>query len=151
MIYRIYTDGSSNQGSNKNVIRKGAWSYLISNENQEIICEDCVQEFSTTNNKCEMLGVIHGIKKAKELSLDGIIEVYSDSAYVVNAFSDGWIDNWLRNGWKNALGEPVANKDLWVELSALVKENHVKINKIKRRSEKLGKRVDDLARTMMRS
>jgi ribonuclease HI len=151
MAYKIYTDGSSNQGSKKESIRKGGWAYLISDEKLNILYEYSESEANfPTNNQCEMLGVINGIKKFKELNLNGDVEVSSDSAYVVNAFSDGWIDNWTKNGWKNALGEPVANKEMWIELSSLVKENHVCIKKIKRRSDILSERVDDLAKIKMR-
>jgi hypothetical protein len=43
----------------------------------------------------------------------GAVEVVSDSKYVVSAFNEGWIDGWLRRGWKNSKKEPVANQDLW--------------------------------------
>jgi ribonuclease HI len=47
------------------------------------------------------------------------IEVVSDSTYVVNCFKDRWYAGWLRRGWKNSQGQPVANRDIWEELFAL--------------------------------
>jgi ribonuclease HI len=52
----------------------------------------------------------------------GPIEVVSDSTYVVNCFRDRWWEGWLRNGWRNARRQPVANRDLWEPLVELVRE-----------------------------
>jgi ribonuclease HI len=51
---------------------------------------------------------------------DGQVEVVSDSTYVVNCFKDRWHVGWLRRGWRNSQGKPVANRDLWEDLLALV-------------------------------
>lgn len=150
--YCLYTDGSSNQGSKSEDVRKGGWAYLIVKGKSEILCEHSEEEKENpTNNQCEMLAIIHGIKKIKELNPEAPIEVYSDSAYVVNAFEQGWIENWLKTGWKNALGEPVANKEMWIQLNSLVKENKIRLNKIRRNSNVFSKRVDNLAKSKMRS
>jgi ribonuclease HI len=50
---------------------------------------------------------------------DGPIEIVSDSTYVVNCFKDRWHEGWLRRGWKNTQGQPVANRDLWEPLFEL--------------------------------
>ena len=152
MKYKIYTDGSSNQGSKNEIKKKGGWAYLILDEN-DVIIRECSEKSSdnlSTNNQCEMLGVINSLIACKALKLNGVIEVYSDSAYIVNAFSEGWIDNWIKKGWINALGQPVANKNLWVELIGLTKQLGAKITKIKRNSNTLSKRVDSLAKSKMR-
>lgn len=44
------------------------------------------------------------------------VEIYSDSKYVVDAFNQHWIDNWIRKGWKRGKNEPVKNIDLWKRL-----------------------------------
>ena len=49
----------------------------------------------------------------------GDVEIVSDSTYVVNCFKDRWHAGWLRRGWKNSQGQPVANRDLWEDLFAL--------------------------------
>lgn len=68
---------------------------------------------STTNNRMELLGVIAGLEALKGPC---IVDVYSDSQYVVNAFNQHWVDGWLKRGWKNAKKEPVKNVDLWKRL-----------------------------------
>lgn len=67
----------------------------------------------TTNNRMELLGVIVGLEA---LNRPCVVDVYSDSQYVVNAFNQHWIEGWLKRGWKNAKKEPVKNIDLWQRL-----------------------------------
>lgn len=74
----------------------------------------------TTNNRMELMAVIAGLEA---LSQPCSVTLYSDSKYVVDAFNQGWIDGWLKRGWKNAKKEPVKNIDLWKRLLA-AKEGH---------------------------
>jgi ribonuclease HI len=53
-------------------------------------------------------------------ALEGPLLVMSDSTYVVNCFRDRWWEGWRRRGWRNTAGKPVANRDLWEQLLALV-------------------------------
>jgi ribonuclease HI len=55
-------------------------------------------------------------------ALPGPVHVMSDSTYVVNCFRQRWWEGWLRRGWRNSQGKPVANRDLWEVLLALVLE-----------------------------
>jgi ribonuclease HI len=50
---------------------------------------------------------------------EGPVEIVSDSTYVVNCFKDRWWQGWLKRGWKNSAGQPVANRDLWEPLISL--------------------------------
>ncbi len=84
-------------------------------------------EAQTTNNRMEITAVIEGLKKLK---YPCIVEVYSDSAYTVNAFNEGWIEGWRKNGWKKADGKAVLNVDLWETLYALTKTHKVTFNKV---------------------
>jgi len=70
-------------------------------------------EKETTNNRMELMAVIVGLKYLKE---PVNLNIYSDSAYVVNAFLEDWITSWQLHGWKNANKKPVSNIDLWQEL-----------------------------------
>ena len=70
----------------------------------------------STNQRMEVLAVIEALRENEE----GPIEIVSDSSYVVKCFNDKWHEGWLRRGWKNSQGQPVANRDLWEELFALV-------------------------------
>ena len=100
-------------------------------------------EKSTTNNKMEMMAVIKGLEALKEPCE---VEVYSDSAYVVNAFNQGWITNWIKNNWRNASKDPVKNKELWQELIALTEKHKVTFIKVKGHSDnEFNNRCDELA------
>ena len=60
-----------------------------------------------------------------------MVDIYSDSAYVVNAIEKGWIDNWQNNGWKTAKKDEVLNKDLWQKLIELIKKHPSTFIKVK--------------------
>ena len=50
------------------------------------------------------------------------VRIFTDSKYVLDTFEKGWIDNWIRNGWKNSQKKPVKNKDLWDRLYPVVRD-----------------------------
>lgn len=101
-------------------------------------------EKHTTNNRMEVLAVIEGLKKLK---YPCIVDVYSDSAYTVNAFLNGWVYAWKKNGWKKADNKPVSNVDLWEELYALTKTHEVTFHKVAGHADnELNNRCDELAR-----
>lgn len=76
----------------------------------------------TTNNRMELLGVITGLE-AMNRPCD--VDVYTDSQYVVKAFTDHWIDGWLKRGWKSANKKPVKNVDMWKRLLAAMQRHNV--------------------------
>ncbi len=76
----------------------------------------------TTNNRMELLAAIVGLE-ALTKACD--VTIYSDSQYLVHAFTEHWIDGWLKKGWKNSKKEPVKNKDLWIRLLAAMKPHNV--------------------------
>ena len=95
---RVWTDGAclGNPGP-------GGWGWVDSLGR----C-DSGAEAHTTNQRMEVLAARQAVAAHA-----GPVEVVSDSKYVVSAFNEGWIDGWLRRGWKNSKKEPVANRDLW--------------------------------------
>ena len=100
-------------------------------------------ELQTTNNRMEVTAVIEGLKRLKYPCK---VEVYSDSAYTVNAYTNGWIYGWKRNGWKKADGKPVLNVDLWEELYRLTQEHEVTFIKVAGHADnELNNRCDKLA------
>jgi len=133
----IYTDGacSGNPGP-------GGWGAILMYK--EIQKEISGFQKSTTNNIMELTAVIQGLKMLK---FPCKVELYSDSAYVVNGFAQGWIYNWIKKGWKTADGKPVKNKELWQELYALTKTHEVHFIKVKGHSDNaFNNRCDELAR-----
>ena len=133
----LYTDGacSGNPGP-------GGWGAVL-------IFNDIEKELSganpnTTNNVMEITAVIEGLKALKRPCN---VNIYSDSAYVVNCFEKDWINNWIKNNWVNSKKEPVKNKELWLELLNLTKIHNVTFNKVKGHSNvKYNNRCDELAR-----
>ena len=133
----IYTDGacSGNPGP-------GGWGAVL-------IYKDVKKEKSggsknTTNNIMEITAVLEALKLLKHPCT---VNLYSDSAYDVNCFTQGWIYNWIKKGWKTAGNEPVKNKELWQELYDLTKVHKVNFNKVKGHSDnELNNRCDELAR-----
>ena len=133
----LYTDGacSNNPGP-------GGWAaILMYKDTKKEICGFCEQ---TTNNRMELFAVINGLKSLKESCK---VNIYSDSAYVINAFEKGWIINWEKNGWKNARKDPVENQDLWKLLLNYLQIHNVKFIKVKGHSDNpYNNRCDELAR-----
>ena len=133
----LYTDGacSGNPGP-------GGWgAVLIFNGIEK---ELSGAHPSTTNNIMEITAVIEGLKALKRPCN---VNIYSDSAYVVNCFEKDWINNWIKNNWVNSKKEPVKNKELWLELLNLTKLHNVTFNKVKGHSNvKYNNRCDELAR-----
>lgn len=74
-------------------------------------------EPNTTNQRMEVTAVLQALR-----TIDGPVDIHSDSTYVVNCFRDGWWEGWLKRGWQNSQRKPVANQDLWEPLIALYRE-----------------------------
>ncbi|MFT4604432.1 MAG: ribonuclease HI [Rhodothermales bacterium] len=132
----LYTDGacSGNPGP-------GGWACLLIFGQHERVLTGYVPE--TTNNRMEMAAVVEGLRVLKERCH---VLVHSDSSYVINAFLEGWIPNWIKRGWKTAGKKPVKNRDLWEELIAQVERHNVEWVKVKGHADDdLNNRVDGLA------
>lgn len=116
----IYTDGacSGNPGP-------GGWGaiLLFGPHKKEISGGDP----STTNNRMELLGVISALEQLKEPC---IVDLYSDSKYVIDALDKGWAKSWRKNGWRRKTG-PALNPDLWERLLNLCEKHQVKLHWVK--------------------
>ncbi len=137
----IYTDGacSGNPGP-------GGWGTILMYEDNKK--EISGGEKETTNNIMEITAVIEGLKLLK---YPCEVEIYSDSAYVVNAFNQNWIANWKKNGWKNSKKEDVKNRELWEKLEELIKPHEVTFIKVKGHSDnEFNNRCDELARVAIK-
>ena len=132
----IYTDGacSGNPGP-------GGWGAILSASGKSR--ELSGGEALTTNNRMELMAVI---KSLELLTRPCDVKLYSDSAYVVNAFNQHWIEGWQKRGWVNSAKDPVANKDLWEELLKLTNFHKVEFIKVKGHADnEFNNRCDELA------
>ena len=133
----IYTDGacSGNPGA-------GGWGAILEYRGTEK--ELSGGEAETTNNRMELSAVIFALAALKEPCK---VDLYSDSAYTVNAFNEGWLNSWQKKGWRGADNKEVKNRDLWEKLLALTAKHDVTFHKVKGHSDnKKNNRCDALAR-----
>jgi ribonuclease HI len=132
----VYTDGacSGNPGP-------GGWAAIL-------LYGKLKKEISgavplTTNNRMEMQAALEALNALREPCQ---VLVHSDSAYLVNAFNNGWIKNWIKRDWKKADKKPVENQDLWMLLIAAAQNHEVQWIKVKGHSDnELNNLVDGLA------
>ena len=117
----LYTDGacSGNPGP-------GGWGAILCYGEHELSLSG--GEEHTTNNRMELTAVIEGLKKLKEPC---IVELYSDSKYVIDALSKGWAWGWKKKGWVKSDKKPALNPDLWDVLLALVQTHEVHYHWVK--------------------
>ena len=132
----IYTDGacSGNPGP-------GGWGVVLLYQGNRKELSGYQPE--TTNNRMELFAAIQGLSALKESC---IVNLYSDSSYLINAFEKHWIDNWQRNGWKTSTKQPVENQDLWKLLLIHVRKHQVRFIKVKGHSDNVNNnRCDEMA------
>lgn len=133
----LYTDGacSGNPG-------KGGWAAILIYKGREKVVSGGYPD--TTNNRMELTAILFGLKQLKE-SCD--VTVYSDSAYAVNAFNQGWISDWQSNNWRTKDRSEVKNKDVWQALCLEVSRHKVVFKKVKGHSDnEYNNRCDEYAR-----
>lgn len=114
----IYCDGacSPNPGI-------GGWAaILISPSHNNARKEIFGAEAESTNNRMELTAAVMALRALKRPCL---VELTTDSEYVKNAFTEGWLEKWSKNGWRNSDRKPVANADLWTELLVLTRTHTV--------------------------
>lgn len=104
---------------------------------------------NTTNNKMEIQAAIEGLKLM--LGKNYLVEVFSDSAYVVNCINQKWYKKWFINGWVTSSKKPVENRELWMELISLVEQfPFIKFTKVKGHStDEWNNLADSLANKAM--
>jgi len=131
----IYTDGacSGNPGP-------GGWGVvLLYGKSKKELSGG---ELSTTNNRMELISVINALSALKEPCE---VKLYTDSQYVANAINLGWLESWIKRGWKRKGGE-VKNPDLWVKLIPLLDKHKVTFEWVKGHADtEYNNRCDELA------
>lgn len=133
----IYTDGacSGNPGP-------GGWGCILEYAGNRK--ELSGYEAQTTNNRMELMAAICALEA---LNQPCIVELYSDSAYLINAFQQNWIRNWQRNGWKTSTKKNVENKELWLRILTQCGIHEIRWHKVKGHADNANNnRCDQLAR-----
>ena len=117
----LFTDGacSGNPG-------KGGYGVVLSyNGHKKELSEGFLL---TTNNRMEILAVIKGLEALHETCN---VNVYSDSKYVIDAITQGWVYKWEANGWMRNKKDPAVNVDLWEQLLVLLDVHNVEFHWVK--------------------
>ena len=132
----LYTDGacSGNPGP-------GGWGAIL--EYNGIKKELSGGAENTTNNRMELMAAIMALKQLKVVCE---VDLYSDSAYMVNAFNLGWVDTWKANGYRGSDKKQIKNLELWKELFELTEKHKVNFIKVKGHADnEFNNRCDQLA------
>ena len=136
MSIKVYTDGAcrGNPGP-------GGWGVYIRLNDEEKDLYGGNPE--TTNNQMEMQAALEALKYLEDKN--EVIELYTDSNYLRQGITE-WIHKWKLNNWRTAAKKPVANRDLWIEISDLNEKMNVKWNWVKGHAGDPGnERADQLA------
>lgn len=131
----IYTDGacSGNPGP-------GGWGAIL--KYGEVEKELSGGEELTTNNRMELTAAIKALSALKEPC---IVDLYSDSKYLIDSFDKGWVYSWQKQGFKKK-GKDVPNTDLWIKLLELFKIHQINLIWVKGHAEnEYNNRCDKLA------
>lgn len=132
----IYTDGacSGNPGP-------GGWGAILAY--QGIERELSGGEANTTNNRMELTAVLRALQCLKEPC---IVELYSDSKYVIDALQKGWAIGWRARGWRKADKKPALNPDLWAQLLLECEKHEMRYHWVKGHADNpKNNRCDEMA------
>jgi ribonuclease HI len=127
----VYTDGacSPNPGP-------GGWAWAVPGGR---FASGAAER--STNQRMEITAVLEAVR-----TLEGPLEVVSDSTYVINCFRDRWWEGWLRTGWITGKKQPVVNRDLWEPLIEIVQLRKISFRWVKGHSgDPMNDLVDQLA------
>ncbi len=138
----IYTDGSCSGNPGP-----GGWAAILRWRTHERVFMG--SEPHTTNNRMELSAALEALRALKEPCR---VSLYTDSAYLEQAFNRRWIRRWQQNGWRTKRGEPVSNGDLWTGLLEQAARHQIRWIKVKGHAgETYNERVDKLAVEAMKA
>ena len=132
----VYTDGacSGNPGP-------GGWAAILRYRDTE----KCISggEKATTNNRMELTAAIKALECLREPC---IVELWSDSKYVIDGLEKGWAASWRKNGWIKSDRKPALNPELWQQLLDLASQHEMRYHWIKGHAEnEYNNRCDKMA------
>jgi ribonuclease HI len=118
--FKIVIDGSylGNPGP-------GGWACILRNGHDERVLQGAIAE--TTNNRMELTAAIEGLRALNRACL---VTVLTDSVYVRRGITE-FLPRWKQNGWRNSVGKPVANQDLWEQLEELAQYHDVNWRRVR--------------------
>lgn len=144
MKVTIYTDGAA-RGNPDGPGGYGAVLEYIDSKGELHVKELSAGYKKTTNNRMELMAVIRALEC---LNRPCQIDLHSDSKYVIDAFNQGWIYNWMKKGWKKSDNKPVKNPDLWKKLLELKRPHEITFHWVKGHDgHPQNERCDQLATT----
>ena len=129
----FYTDGAcSKNGKKEEGAGNGGWAYVEVSECDSGIKTKVVSgnKPNTTNNEMELTAVYKALVKSLKAGYESVT-IYTDSAYIVNAVTKGWLCKWRINGWQTVEGKPIKNKHIWEKMLKLIYEKNIKINMVR--------------------
>ena len=121
MLVKIFTDGAA-RGNPDGPGGYGTILEYVDTKGQLHTREYSQGYVKTTTNRMELMAAIVGLEA---LTKPCQVQLYSDSKYLVDAFTQHWIDSWLKKGWKRGKNEPVKNVELWKRLLAAMAPHQV--------------------------
>ncbi len=142
MDVTIYTDGAA-RGNPDGPGGYGTILVYVDSKGQEHMRELSAGYKKTTNNRMELMAAIAGLEA---LTKPCRVHLYSDSQYLVKAFNEHWLENWIKKGWKRGKNEPVKNIDLWKRLLKATEPHNVTYLWVKgHNGHPMNERCDQLA------
>ena len=141
----IYCGGACS--GNQSARNLGGWGAVL--QYGDTVKEIHGGERNTSNQRMELTACIRALESLK--STDVPVDIYSDSAYLVNCMHEKWHVTWQKNGWKNAKKQPVENQDLWKRLLEILSEQSVRFHKVEGHAGvNMNERADRLAQEGIR-
>lgn len=153
----IYTDGACKENGNKDRTSLGGWAFVILDEVDQsddmgVVMSGSSGVVGTTNQEMEIVAVAEALESLRNYQYLGKkINLYSDSAYVINCLNDKWYVKWNSNGWKNSKGEPVKNREAWERVLSAMEGIPITFYHILRSTAKYNKVVDEMAKKASRT
>jgi len=136
--FQIYTDGACDP--NPGI---GGWAAILIDLEHRTEIELTGGDADSTNNRMELTAVIEALAYLTE---PAVVMLITDSEYVKNAFTQGWLKSWQAKGWKTAARQPVKNQDLWQKLLVLAAKHQIEWKWVRgHHVDPLNNRCDELA------
>ncbi len=141
----VYCDGACS--GNQSAHNVGGWGAVLSYHST--VKEIHGGERDTSNQRMELTACIRALEGITSATIP--VDVYSDSAYLVNCMREQWYATWQKNGWRNSKKQPVENQDLWKKLLALIDARSINFHKVTGHAGvRLNERADQLAQLGIR-